>query len=130
MHRYRAELRLVTRATTAAVLSFVIAEWFGLPQSYWAVMTALIIVQLSLGGTIASGMDRFAGTLAGGVLAGAAAFAGKLLDVHMLVLLVLSARVTSVEQAGGMCGFLGFPRILKGMAIRRGYPTPWRLSTI
>ena len=88
--RYRAEWRLVARATTAAALSFVIAEWLALPQSYWAVISALIVVQLSLGGTIAAGFDRFLGTLVGAVLAGGAACASKLWGLPALLTLVLT----------------------------------------
>jgi len=43
--KYRSELQLVVRALVAAALSLLIAEALALPQSYWAVLTALIIVQ-------------------------------------------------------------------------------------
>src|SRR6185437_14021858 len=62
--RYRSELRLVVQALTAAALSLLIAEALALPQGFWAVITALIIVQGSLGGTLGAGLDRVVGTLA------------------------------------------------------------------
>jgi uncharacterized membrane protein YccC len=88
--KYRAEWRLMARATTAAVLSFVFAEWLALPQGYWAVMTALIIVQLSLGGTIAAAVDRFLGTFVGAALAVGAAWAGATWGVNEVLLLGLT----------------------------------------
>ena len=88
--KYESELRLVVQALSAASLSLVIAEALGLPQSYWAVITALIIVQGSLGGTLAAGLDRVVGTLAGAALGVAAALARAAWDVNQVVLLVLA----------------------------------------
>jgi uncharacterized membrane protein YccC len=88
--KYRAEWRLMARATTAAALSFAAAEWLALPQGYWAVMTALIIVQLSLGGTIAAAVDRLLGTLVGAALAVGAALIGAMWGVNQVLLLVLT----------------------------------------
>lgn len=76
--RYRAELRLTARTVLAACLSLLVAETLGLPQSYWAVVTALLVVQVSLGGTIAAGMDRIAGTVAGAGAGVLAALLGQL----------------------------------------------------
>lgn len=88
--KYRTELRLVVRVVTAAALAILIAETLGLPQGFWAVITALIVIQGSLGGTIAASLDRFLGTLAGALLGAAAAVAGKFLGVHQAVVLVLT----------------------------------------
>lgn len=88
--KYRAELRLVIRAVVAGALAYLVAEALSLPQSYWAVVTALIVVQTSLGGTIAAGFDRFAGTFAGAALGALAALAGKWLALPEPVVLVLT----------------------------------------
>jgi uncharacterized membrane protein YccC len=40
---HKSELRLVGRALTAAALSLVIGQVLALSQSYWAVITALIV---------------------------------------------------------------------------------------
>jgi hypothetical protein len=61
-----------------------------MPQSYWAVITALIIVQGSVGGTLAVGVARFVGTLASAVLGGAAALAGEFWRVPQVLLLLLA----------------------------------------
>ena len=97
--KYRSELRLVSRALTAAALSLVIGEAFAMPQSYWAVITALIIVQGSVGGTLAAGLDRFVGTLAGAVLGAAAALAGEFWRVPQVLLLLLAVAPVALLAA-------------------------------
>jgi uncharacterized membrane protein YccC len=97
--KYRAELRLVIRALTAAALSLVIADALALPQSYWAVFTALIIVQGSVGGTLAAGLDRFVGTLAGAVLGAAVALTGEFWRVPQVLLLLLAVAPVALLAA-------------------------------
>jgi Fusaric acid resistance protein family len=97
--KYRAELRLVIRALTAAALSLVAADALALPQSYWAVFTALIIVQSSVGGTLAAGLDRFVGTLAGAVLGAAVALTGEFWRVPQVVLLLLAVAPVALLAA-------------------------------
>jgi uncharacterized membrane protein YccC len=87
---YRSELRLVARAVTAAALSLLVGDALALPQSYWAVITALIVVQGSLGGTLTAGLDRLVGTLAGAALGVAAAVAGNAWSANHVLLLVLT----------------------------------------
>ena len=96
---YKAEMRLVVRALTAAALSLVIADSLALPQSYWAVITALIILQGSLGGTLAAGIDRVLGTLAGAALGVAAALARDFWAVPEVVLLVLAVAPVAMLAA-------------------------------
>jgi uncharacterized membrane protein YccC len=97
--KYKAELQLVVRALTAAALSLIIAEALALPQSYWAVITALIIVQGSLGGTLTAGLDRFVGTLAGAALGTAAALARESWDTPQVVLLLLAVAPVALLAA-------------------------------
>jgi uncharacterized membrane protein YccC len=97
--RYRSELRLVVQALTAAALSLLIAEALALPQGFWAVITALIIVQGSLGGTLGAGLDRVVGTLAGAALGAAAALARASWDVPLVVLLVLAVAPVALLAA-------------------------------
>ena len=51
------------RMTIAAVLSLLIAEQVRLPESFWSVLTALVITRPHLGGTLRAGAGRLAGTL-------------------------------------------------------------------
>src|SRR5579863_4825869 len=63
--RHRSEFRLAARTTIAALLSFAAARLLHLPQVYWAVLTAAIVMQANLGGSIKATIDRLAGTLGG-----------------------------------------------------------------
>jgi uncharacterized membrane protein YccC len=92
--KYKSELQLVVRALVAAALSLFVGELLALPQSFWAVITALIIVQGSVGGTLTAGLNRLLGTLAGAVLGAAAVLARELWHLpQMLLLLVAVAPV-------------------------------------
>lgn len=68
----QAELRHAARVSVAVGAAFAISAILHLPQGYWAVFTAVIVVQTSIGGTLAASKDRLIGTVVGG-LAGAAA---------------------------------------------------------
>ena len=65
-----AKAQLAIRTTAAALASYAIATALELPQTVWAVVTALVVMQASVGATIGAGIDRMAGTL-GGALVGA-----------------------------------------------------------
>lgn len=64
---HRADWRLATRVTVAGALAYLLAETYELPQAYWAVITAILVTQSSVGGSVATGVDRIIGTI-GGVL--------------------------------------------------------------
>ena len=59
------EIKLAARATAAAVASFALVHLLELPQGYWAVFTAILIMQTSLGGSLQAITDRMIGTLGG-----------------------------------------------------------------
>lgn len=61
------EWRLAARITIACLGAYGVAEIAGLPQSFWAVLTALLVTQSSVGGSIKAMSDRFIGTLLGGI---------------------------------------------------------------
>ena len=63
----RAELRLAVRVAVGGVASFAVAHYLGLPQGYWAVFTAVIVTQASIGGSLKATIDRFIGTLGGAI---------------------------------------------------------------
>jgi len=68
----RSEIRHAIRVSAAVGAAFALATLFRLPQGYWAVFTAVIVVQASLGATITASVERFLGTVVG-ALAGAGA---------------------------------------------------------
>ncbi|MBN8995775.1 MAG: FUSC family protein [Rhizobiales bacterium] len=63
----RAEMRLAVRVAVARLLA--------LPQGYWAVFTAVIVTQASIGGSLKATVDRFIGTLGGAIYGGLVAMA-------------------------------------------------------
>lgn len=65
--RHRTELRLSLRMTVAGLLSFALAQLFPVSQTYWAVLSAVIVTQSSLGGSLKATLDRFISTLGGAV---------------------------------------------------------------
>jgi uncharacterized membrane protein YccC len=69
-----AALRLCVRMTSAGVFAYVLAELFALPQGYWAVFSAIIVIQASVGGSVKATIDRVIGTIGGAVVGGAVGF--------------------------------------------------------
>jgi uncharacterized membrane protein YccC len=55
-------------------LAYVLAELFSLPQGYWAVFSAIIIMQASVGGSVKATIDRVIGTIGGAVAGGAVGY--------------------------------------------------------
>jgi uncharacterized membrane protein YccC len=68
--RHRGELRLALRVTVAALAAFAFSELIALPQSYQAVLTTVIVLQASLGGSLKSSLDRLVGAVGGGLWGG------------------------------------------------------------
>jgi uncharacterized membrane protein YccC len=67
-------IRLCLRMTIAGLLAYVLAEFFVLPQGYWAVFSAIIVMQASVGGSIKATADRLIGTVGGALAGGAVAY--------------------------------------------------------
>jgi uncharacterized membrane protein YccC len=82
-------VRLATRMTVAAILAFVAAWAFALPESYWAVISAVVVMQGSLGGTLGASLDRLMATVAGAMVGAACvSLRGPLPEVLVLALAV------------------------------------------
>jgi uncharacterized membrane protein YccC len=64
------------------VVSLLVARLFGLPATYWAPITTLVITQSSLGAAFAVSSQRFVGTVLGALLGGAV---GGYFGPHVLV---------------------------------------------
>ena len=65
------ELRLCVRSTTAAVVTLAASQVLHLPIALWAVLTAVILTQISVGRSFKATIDYLASTLGGAVYAGA-----------------------------------------------------------
>ena len=48
----RAELQFGARITVAGLAAFALAQLVSLPQGYWAVFTAVLVTQASVGGSL------------------------------------------------------------------------------
>ena len=70
---HQAELRLGVRVTASAVLTLVVGQWLEVPLVLWAVLTAVIVTQTSVGRSLKATLDYFIGTLGGAIYAGAVA---------------------------------------------------------
>lgn len=60
-----AELRHAIRVAIAVIVAFVAVKLLNMPQGFWAVITALLVVQTSVGGSFKAALDRLLGTVAG-----------------------------------------------------------------
>ncbi|CAO3426644.1 FUSC family protein [Azospirillum endophyticum] len=65
MARNRSKLVHALRMTVSSLATFALAEALDLPQGFWAVITALIVTQSNVGGSLKAALDRFAGSLVG-----------------------------------------------------------------
>jgi uncharacterized membrane protein YccC len=61
--------------TASTLAAFALARVLGLPQAFWAVITALIVTQSNVGGSMQAALDRFLGSLFGAVYGSVIAFA-------------------------------------------------------
>lgn len=114
-------LRQAIQTTVAASVSYFIVDAFGLPQGFWAVMTAILVTQANVGASLGLATDRLLGSLLGVVVGGAVAVA--LADVHelkfaglavtVLVLAFFAARRPSLRIACVTAAIviLGDPRL-------------------
>ncbi len=70
----QAELKHAVRVSAAVGAAFAVSALLHLPQGYWTVFTAVIVVQTSIGATLTAGMERLLGTLVGGAVGVAGAY--------------------------------------------------------
>jgi hypothetical protein len=132
-------LRHATRMTVAAVLAFAAAWAFALPEGYWAVISAVVVMQSSLGGTLGASLDRLMATVAGAMVGAACVFLrGRtpLPEVLVLTLAVGPTREAIETGAAGVLDGLGkvptahltdanAPRTTHRYTERVGAPAPY-----
>jgi uncharacterized membrane protein YccC len=75
----RAQLRQCLRVIVAAVLAFYVSELLHLPWALWAVLTAVVMTQTSVGKSLIATIDYMIGTLGGGIYS---ALVGVLVPHH------------------------------------------------
>jgi uncharacterized membrane protein YgaE (UPF0421/DUF939 family) len=69
-HFHSGHLRHAVKTGVAAVACLYVTNLFRLPQGYWAAISAMIVLQSSVGATVNASLNRFAGTAIGAVLGG------------------------------------------------------------
>jgi len=70
LRRHRVQLALI-RVTIAALVALALAQLLQLPLPLWAVLTAVIVTQMSVGRSLMATFDYLVGTLGGAVYGGA-----------------------------------------------------------
>ena len=90
------------RTAVAGTLSLLVARAFRLPESYWAAITTLVVMQSTLGAAWTISRQRFAGTALG-------AFMGALLATYFGM--SVAAFSAAVFLAGLICAGLHLDRV-------------------
>src|SRR5579862_4091208 len=72
-HRHRLQLILALRVTVGALSAFALAQVLHLHLPLWAVLTSLIVTQMSLGRSLKVASDYLVGTFGGVAYGGALA---------------------------------------------------------
>jgi uncharacterized membrane protein YccC len=70
LNRRRVQLGFALRLTVAAMLSLAVAQSAGLGLPLWAVLTAVVVTQASVGASLRATIDYLIGTLGGAVYGG------------------------------------------------------------
>src|SRR5512144_656429 len=71
---YRVQLRFCLRMMVAALLAFALAQVWNIPlHGLWAVLTAVVVTQMSLGGSLHATTEYVLGTIGGAIYAAAIA---------------------------------------------------------
>jgi uncharacterized membrane protein YccC len=91
------DFRHAVRVAAACAATFAIMRILNIPGGQWAVFTTVIVMQTSIGGTIAQAVERLIGTMVGAVAGAAAVYAQEVSGAdQVLVLSILVAFVAFV----------------------------------
>lgn len=120
-----AHLKLALRATIAGIATYLLAERFALPNGYWAVLTAVLVVQATLGASLSVAIDRALGTLAGGVVGVAGAMLAGPSQVQTLAVLSLALFIAAAMAARSPSFKLAPVTVVIVMLAHPGGDAPW-----
>lgn len=68
---YRAQLRFCLRVTASALVAFAVAQALSLPlHGLWMILTAVVVTQMSMGGSMRATLEYVVGTFGGAIYAG------------------------------------------------------------
>jgi uncharacterized membrane protein YccC len=68
--RHRARFGLFFRVTASALIAYALAEWLHMRLPLWAVLTAIILTQMSVGRSLKATIDYLMGTVGGAIYGG------------------------------------------------------------
>ncbi|MFG1265219.1 FUSC family protein [Xanthobacter aminoxidans] len=120
-----AHLKLALRATIAGIVTYLLAEQFSLPNGYWAVLTAVLVVQATLGASLSVAIDRALGTLAGGVVGVAGAMVAGHSQIQTLAVLSLALFIAAAMAARSPSFKLAPVTVIIVMLAHPGDVAPW-----
>jgi uncharacterized membrane protein YccC len=87
----RVQIGQALRVTIAALVALLISQYLALPLPLWAVLTAVIVTQLSIGRSLKVTIDYLVGTLGGAVYGGViAVFLPHMTEAALLAVLALA----------------------------------------
>jgi uncharacterized membrane protein YccC len=92
-------LRHATRMTVAAILAFAAAWAFALPEGYWAVISAVVVMQSSLDGSLGASLDRLMATVAGAMVGAACVSLRGFTPLPEVLVLTLAVGPTALLAA-------------------------------
>lgn len=103
--RYRPELVHGTRMTVAGLAAYLLVHLLGLSEGLWAAITAIIVTQSSIGGSLKVAFEQLAGSLSGAVYATLIVLAIRPDDQLSSVLALVAALAPLSMLAAGSPGF-------------------------
>ncbi|WP_300161123.1 FUSC family protein [Solidesulfovibrio sp.] len=114
----RLGLRHALRTAAAAVATYILVTALALPQGYWAVVTAVIVMQANLGGSLWASWTRLAGTALGAVAGGVAAHLGGqsylAVGLAVFVTLAVCTGISKLRESSRVAGITAVIVILGG----------------
>ena len=97
------ELRFALRATVAGFLAYLASDLLALTQGYWSVLTAVLVMQTTVGASVKVATERLLATVLGGLCGFLAAYAileGLLSDtLALLIVLFALSLVAALRPA-------------------------------
>ncbi|MFG1345378.1 FUSC family protein [Xanthobacter autotrophicus DSM 431] len=120
-----AHLKVGLRAAVAGLAAYGIAYGLALPNGYWAVLSAVVVVQSTIGASLKAALDRALGTLVGGAVGVAAAvIADGSLSLTVLTF-AIAAFVTATVSARSASFRLAPATVVIVLLADPGNHEPW-----
>ncbi|HKK32017.1 MAG TPA: FUSC family protein [Desulfomicrobiaceae bacterium] len=120
--------RHALRAGLATSAAFIAARMLGLSHEMWVIVSVVVIMRPSLGGTLRFGRDRVLGTIAGALVAIAVVLLTKASGVWFVLLLVVSFFTTLFLHVVHYLGFVTFLSFTVVLGLGIVFPEGWKLG--